>query len=892
MEKIRRHTGRKSAIAAGVGLALHGTLATAQDATTFTERVEVVGSRIRQIELTGTLPVQIVDREAIERGGFTSAADVLAHVSAIFNGFNPQLGIGSSRAGLVEASLRGLGGKATLVLLNGRRLANFAFDAVTVNLSEIPIAAIDRVEILKDGASSLYGTDAIAGVVNFVTRRDWRGVEIGGRYDATESGGGDRAQATLSAGIGDLARDRYNAFVVVDWQKDRALTARDRAYAATAYRPEEGINRLNPATFPASIAAQSGRPRPINPTLAGGCAPPLSIPFGFPRPTDLTCGFDFAAVIDIVPPVEQLSAVGRATWAFAPGHQAFVEAVYSRTQSDFSIAPTPAVFTSTNERFLYPAHGPYYPAEFAAANGLSGDLGIVFRTVGLGPRVRRVDATGQRWLVGAEGTIGRFDYSTAFVHSENRATETALAGLASERAMLAAMATGSINPFGPSGPEGDALLASTELRGDLRRSKGTTQQLDARVSGDLLSVLGGALSGAFGIEGRNERIDDRPGALHQSGDILGGGGEQHPVSASRDVLAAFAEFLVPFAKGVEVQLSARYDHYSDFGTTVNPKVALRWQPSKTLLLRGSWGKGYRAPLLLELFEAQVEALGLQFEDPLRCPVTELLSDCGFGGRTRSGGNPSLVPERSTQASAGVVWEPNDNVSVGLDAWRIEITDRIGRLPDSEVVAEAARLESERIVRGAVQPEFPTLPGPIELAILINENLGELRTAGVDTTVRVRSVATATGRWTFDLSGTWIHKWEQRLPGADWVSALGNRDIAGPVPRWKHYASLGWNFGPWSAMLAQTFQTGYQDQTVFDAAGNPLPPRRVGTWSVWDTQVRYTGFRNFTLTGGIRNLFDRDPPFTRQSDTFQVGYDPRYADPRGRTYYAAVRYTFR
>ena len=219
--------------------------------------------------------------------------------------------------GLASANLRGLGDGNTLVLLNGRRLANYAFLSGTVDLSAIPLAAIDRVEILKDGASAIYGTDAIAGVVNFITRKDFRGVEIEGQAAATQHRGGDHTQATLTAGIGDLARDRVNAFVTLDWQKDSAIAARDRPYASTGYRPDAGIDRLSLPTFPANIRTADGDF--LNPAFAAGCAPPLSLPLR--RRSESACGFDTAASSNLSPSTERLSVIARAAWQFAPGQE-------------------------------------------------------------------------------------------------------------------------------------------------------------------------------------------------------------------------------------------------------------------------------------------------------------------------------------------------------------------------------------------------------------------------------------------------------------------------------------------------------------------------------------------------------------------------------------------
>ena len=372
------------------------------------DRVVVTGSHIRRSETEDALPVQVVTREEIERSGVTTVEQLLERVPANVNGFNQALTIGSSnRPGLSGANLRGLGGGSTLVLLNGRRLANYAFDGETVDLNSIPLAAIDRVEVLKDGASAIYGTDAIAGVINFILRKDYVGADVSGTFAATQHGGGNSGQLSASYGFGDPARDGYNVFAVVTFQKQQALRAFDREFARTAYRPEQGIDGLSPATFPSNINDRR-RGRLINSTFAGGCAPPASLPFRNQEASSAfaaACGYDYAVAIDLLPEVERASAMLRGTWQVNEAVDVFVEALLGRNRFNSKIAPTPVPGVTLFGRDLYPAGGPYYPTAFAAANGLSGDLLVLYRAVELGPRTNSTTSDTERFAVSAEGTF-------------------------------------------------------------------------------------------------------------------------------------------------------------------------------------------------------------------------------------------------------------------------------------------------------------------------------------------------------------------------------------------------------------------------------------------------------------------------------------------------------
>ena len=851
-------------------------------------KVEVTGSRIKRVDTETALPVQVITRADIESSGWTTASELLAEVSANFNSIPNQASIGTG-LGHAYADLRGLNPTSTLILLNGRRVANHSFYGHAVDLNSIPIAALERVEILKDGASSIYGSDAIAGVINFITRKDFRGIEATAQGSLVEHGGADHRQATLTLGWGDLAADRFNAFATLDWQKDSGIAARDRPFARTVFLPDEGVDRLSNSTFPANIYAPRGAT--LSPAAAAGCAPPVSIPRA-PGQGRAPCGYDYASAIDIVPPTEQVSALGRATYQLAPEHQLFGEYLYTYTDLLLHIAASPATRGATidGQSIYYPAGGPYYPTAFAAANGLSGDLPVAFRTAALGPRADDIRSTSQRLVVGAQGEFGRWSYDAAFNHSENTATDSYRSGYVSVSALVDAMATGLVNPFGPSGQDGIDLLRATQITGEIRRAKGTMDQVDLRTSAEIFELPAGPLALAFGVESRHEHLTDQPASVLSSGDILGGGSQIDPADSRRRVDAAFVEFNVPILRGLELQASARYDRYSDFGSTTNPKLALRWQPMKTLLLRASWGTGFHAPDLDDLYRPQAGFVvdGSQFADPIRCPVTKSDADCALAYTVFFGGNPKLKPERSTQSTAGVVWEPVAGNSIALDYWRIAKTDAVDTVNDDAVFAHYDAYAASNVIRGPVDPAYPNLPGPITGLIEWSQNVGNYRTWGIDVDAVVKGTLPNAGRLTARLNATWIGEWSQHLNALAAESLAGAYSIYGPVPRWRHHASLTWDYGSWSTTVGQTFQAGYTDQNPA-ADGNS---RRVGSYEVWDLQATYRGFRNLSLAGGVRNLFDRAPPFTNQGNSFQVGYDPSYADPRGRAYYARLTYAFK
>jgi iron complex outermembrane receptor protein len=401
----------------------------------------------------------------------------------------------------------------------------------------------------------------------------------------------------------------------------------------------------------------------------------------------------------------------------------------------------------------------------------------------------------------------------------------------------------------------------------------------------------GPLSLALGGEYRREELEDLFAPVVSGGDLLGFGGALQGSTGSRKVSALFTEVNVPIIKGLEAALSVRHDDYSDFGQTTNPKIAFRWQPAKAFLARASYGKGFRAPTLADLYTSQQTGnTANNHDDPLRCPSTGLTTDCNLQFNNRTGGNPNLKPEKSEQATLGLVIEPFQALSVALDFWKINKSQQIGVLSDDTIFADLPKYEANGTVqRGTVEPNRPTLPGPIVFVNQFTVNLGSLRSDGVDLDLNYRTPKTDWGRFGFNLTGTYIRKFQfQTEQNGAYFNNVGVFFNGAPIFRWQHYAALTWDMGPWAATLAQNFQTGYTDEAP-DVNGNP---RRVDENMTWDLQGQYSGIKNLKFTLGIRNLFDEDPPFSNQGQTFPVGYDPRFTDPRGRFYYSSINYSFK
>ena len=868
-------------------------------------RIDVTGSNIRRVEGEGALPVQVITREEIDRTGAQSVAELLQYVSSNTSGgaFSVTNVIGTQSNSVSTASLRGLGGQNTLVLLNGKRLTAASGEiqgVYGVNLDSIPFSAIERVEILKDGASAVYGSDAIGGVINFILRQDFRGAEATLFYGApTRGGGGEKWNATGTVGWGDLAKDRFNVFASAYYQKAESLDQNKRSFSDDSVDVDQGLLAISGNTFPAHITT-GGIGTPGFPNCAPGIFDPTLDPFfGGPR-----CVFDPALIdgVNAIPEQETHSLFASGRWQLHPNWQLYGTAAYTKVRTRYVIQPTPLSDQITYGRdaefaaaFLLPPSSPYYPTALAQAAGVGGQpLNLRYRAFALGLRDTTDEVEGWQTVAGVKGTAFNWDFDFDFVYSRNETSSHPNGGFARFSQIVPLLNTGRVNPFGPQTPEVQAELDALQFREETFSGKSTGYLFEGKATGDLFRLPAGSAAAAVGFQAGKQKLEQRFHPALQAGDVTGFGGNSLGIDADRDYWAAFAEVSIPIHKTLELNAAVRHDDYSDFGSTTNPKVSVRWNPVRQLLLRGSWGTGFVAPTLTQAYGANTVGItqpGLA--DPLRCPTTQDTNDCVTQFGLTFGGNPNLKPQKSDQWTVGLVFEPLSGVSLAFDWFNLTVEDLFSNGPPPLTILNNQGQFGSLITRGPVQPQFPNLPGPITFIDQRFINIGEVRIEGFDVNIKALSPPTAFGRFAFNLDGTYYRKYDQQQVDGTFAGFVSNQlgsATSGLFPRYKQYATVTWSRGPWSATLGNSYQSSYIDVgTLFDDAGSP---RRVGTLSLWDLYATYTGFKNWKLTLGVQNLFDRDPPFTNQQTTFQVGYDPTYYDARARFVYGSVTYTFK
>ncbi|MYM40291.1 TonB-dependent receptor [Duganella qianjiadongensis] len=872
-------------------------------------KVEITGSAIRRIESETALPVQVITREEIDKAGVTTASELMARVSANVGGLTDgaSINVGGDQRGFNSANLRGIGTSSTLVLLNGRRMANFASpgDDTGVDLNNIPAAAIQRVEVLLDGASALYGTDAIGGVINFITRKDFQGLELNAYGNKTQEGGAGKRTASLSAGTGDLGRDGYNVFAVVDVQRTGALNTSQRKFIDDLHIAERLPHLLSGYTSPANIrltGAQrdylqeqgftiNGKPitnRTINLSLPN-CAPPANLYLPNGTGGVDACTYNYMGDTELYPKSDKVNLLSRGVLQLNPDNQLFAEVALSRSKTNY-VGSSARVTGVVNYKRI-PALAKYDLAsdEASADDDVVGDVTLRMRLNEAGRRTSELTSESQRFVVGLTGSAGGWDYDVALNHSVNTVKDKDTHGYVLYDKLMKGIYDGLINPFGPSSAAGVALLDSIQVNDDVRHARGVMDSIDFKVSHALGALGGGDAALAVGGEVRHERTDFNPSALLMSdninNDFAPEGGRA--TSDKRSVQAIYGELLLPFTKQLEAQVSARYDHYQVVGGAASPKVGLSYTPAKTILFRASVGRGFRAPSMSDLYRPTVFSSTATLPDPVYCAtVNNNYADCADNWDTRRYSNDKLKPEHSRQYSLGMVLEPVRDASLSLDYWNIKRTDLISELGDDVILGNLAKY-GNLVHRNE--------DGNIDYIELRKENRGAQLASGLDLTIDYRGVQTALGRFGGHLSGTYVLNSKiQNSVGDAYLSNLGRFVTDSVVQRWRHTITFDWDKGPFSASLSNTYSSGYEDQNtaINIDDGSVVAKNHVKAYSLWDLSGAWQVNKALKLRAGVQNLLDTAPPYSNQAYYFISGYDPTYTDPRGRRFFATANYAFK
>lgn len=917
------------------------------------ETIVVVGSAIRQIADKSTLPVTLVSAKDIAKTGLTSSTDLIQNLPAM-QGFVPaSSSVNGGGGGVTTAAIHSLPSKYTLTLIDGQRVAPMALGSVQgggfgVNIESIPLAAIESVEVLRDGAGALYDADAVAGVVNFRLKKNYTGGDVYATGTIPQRKGGGSWSAGISKGFGSLDTDGYNVFVSYSHDEQASLAASQRKVSQKgAYFTFENDGKsyvfFNPTsnTEPANISVAG---KSFNPyyNQNGNCGNPNA----FPLKTDQgqNCRFNYAATVQDIPSSKRDSGLIKATARVGDGELWF-SGFISQYNMIAQFAP-PAQPMGLNPTTRFPKLWDKYVAPFLKANGLTATRATLnYRAVSGGGRADDFGSTTAHVAVGYDGNIKGFDVHVALVKSHVHATDTAAGGYLDYDKLAALVADGKYDPVTGEGAEN---LKSAILNSRFSTTDSDVESVNFNVSHSLFALPGGDVKMALGAEydrtsykvGYSDLILSQSGFSTQpdSSDYpVGGNYGAVPFGASRNNWAVFSEVNLPVIDGLEINAQGRYDHYyrvySDwiFQSAPDPKTGLqmrlpsgfvgnsakattgklsfRYQPVKEIAVRGSVGAGFRAPALSDVAGALTfggstsGTYACPFPGSAGCQPGSAQYDLVSGPNSLSGAN-GLKPEKSLNWGLGVSFTPIPAFFLNVDYWNVKLTHQI----QSQGIAEDDGFNNPAKYASLFINPYADPAGYDTIAFQqVPFNGGGAKYSGIDWDMGY-STQTRFGRLSADWSGTWTLT--QKYSYGDGQPYNTDLGVYGPdqqvVFRVISSLVLSLESGKLTNTITTHFKTGYRDKayTADNAVvftnknglpGDPVdfPGLSVPAIATFDWQGVYRLTPTLAFTAGIKNLTDRAPPLSLQTGGGgnQVGYDGRYYDPIGRSFYARFNIKF-
>ena len=848
------------------------------------DRIEVTGSRIKRAEIEGALPVTVINREQIEASGDVSVADYLRDTT--FNSFGSyQSTSGSSGQGATQINMRGLGSARTLILVDGRRVPTTPILGQGQNLNSIPMAAVERIEMLSDGASSIYGSDAIGGVVNIITRKDYDGMEFTVGLGIPSQPGGKTKE--MSAVMG-TAGERGRILAGASSQSRDVVFTRDRDYWMD--RPGTSVYSNNFALAPSTATSQRLQHPIYGTAVPGECSNGTNLFYNTGTGPGSVCQYNHSMISANLTGLKTNSAFMRGDHQINDNWSASFNADVARVRSFGRYAPVPSSPWPGGAIRLDPGT-PNHPGTPAADGGLNPhaadpyyaglantQLYMFHRFAALGPRDGSTEETTYNFLGAIQGRLwDKVDVDFGMRYADSKAyslgTNYVVGGLAQ-----AAINRGDYNIYDPFAGDPTALGFTATISRDMRS---TMKEAFGSAAFDMFSLPGGTAAAVVGAEYREETYQDRYDPLSESGQIVGSAGNS--AGGGRNVWAGYFEMLFPFFTGFEVNLSGRYDKYSDYGSDFSPKLGLRWHPIDSLTVRASYGRGFRAPTLDIL--SQKTTFSAEFtSDPATCLMLTGAEGCQTQVTTFSIANPNLTSETSKQWSAGVVWDPTSWLNMSLDYYNIYIDNQITSTGLATVVrclrglggmcpaglstfAPGTVLPNESLGVGA---SFDPVTGGITGAQLGYVNLGFVETDGYDFTART-NFDLGWGRLRNLLAISYVNNYSSN-------GGINNVDLQG-VPKMR--ANLG------TSLSLQNVDLNW-NASYIHSTENYMGDGRLPSWLIHDVQASFNAPWNGTFTVGVNNVANKDPVY----DPVLGGssYDYYLYNPWGRVTY--FRYTQR
>ncbi len=903
----RMRTAVKTVALMSLGIPLATMPAVAQDDEGELTPVVITGSNIPTVELEGPSPIVRIDREEINRSGAETVGELLRRLPQNNSGSYDEKFQNSFAPGTSGVSLRGLGMGYTLVLVDGRRLGNHSeaqnITTAFSDLNGVPMAVVERIEVLLDGASAIYGSDAVAGVINIITRDNFEGVEINVGYSNTADSDMGTQRYSITGGT---VSENGNAWVSVDYMQRNSLQHDDRDYAASANQgPAGGYDFRSSSGNPGSIkilpGSENGFESGFYQVPAGSTGTPtaeeiISAP-GINR-------FDYNPWMTLTPEYERYGASSRINYNVTDYATAFVQTTYRNIKVHQEMAPTPAFGDLNTDTWgILPASNAFNP--------FGEDTTFRHRLIEMGPRLFDIESDIFRILPGVKFDIGdSWQAETAFLYNKIETInfgQNAVSSDALTDALASSDPATAYNLFGAGlGINSPSVLDALRVN-TVRRAESELRMFDVKAAGDIFELPGGTVALAVGAETAKEETSDIGDSLSMANKIVASGGTSNAGSRSRE--AGYAEFMVPIigednrVSGIHslgLQAAWRVEQYSDFGSADNPKVGLKYQPHERVLLRGTYQTAFRAPGLQQLYMGQTIAHPFLL-DPAR-------GDDGMQYKTISGGNPDLQPEESDSYSIGAVIDipmpENMSLSVSVNWSQVELENQITSL-GAQYMLSNEELFGNNIIRNeqtdadrvADNPgpdgkfgteENPELgdddipnggiPGSLKHINNAYLNLANVNVEVLDISIDY-GIDTSVGYFGVDLRAAHMESYEyQARPTDAFEEQVGSYTI----PELRGNLSVWWNYDKYSAGAT----VNYVDS--FDQLYGVIP--EVDSHTTLDLQATYDLTDNSRITVGALNVTDEDPPW---SDSEAEGYSYGTAghSPWGTVLYARATVRF-